>query len=179
MSFKQDKNEEETDEAVESKSKKSDTTIRMLRSHGDDTLIGVVGSSIIAWNVNKGERMYILKEHSNLITSLVVVSGSKEFITGSLDGTIRVWDVATGCLNYLEKSFEELNPASLNYSELSFQNVVLSFNLLNNDETKIAIYGIVDMQAEYIQLKQLGSTSYHAFSLQDQFEIHSVHCFFV
>ena len=179
LSFKQDKNEEETDEAVESKSKKSDTTIRMLRSHGDDTLIGVVGSSIIAWNVNKGERMYILKEHSNLITSLVVVSGSKEFITGSLDGTIRVWDVATGCLNYLEKSFEELNPASLNYSELSFQNVVLSFNLLNNDETKIAIYGIVDMQAEYIQLKQLGSTSYHAFSLQDQFEIHSVHCFFV
>ena len=86
----------------------NDKIISCLQSHGDRTLIGVVDSTtIVIWNVNTGEPIHVLKEHIEPITSLIVVSGrGNEFITGSLDGTIRVSDVVTGGCNVLEKDTE-------------------------------------------------------------------------
>ena len=84
-------------EELSKTTKRSGKTISFLQSHGDSTLIGVVDSTtIIAWNVNTGEHMYILNEHCKPITSLLVVSDRNEFITGALDDTIRVWDVSNG-----------------------------------------------------------------------------------
>ena len=44
--------------------------ISLLRSHGENTLIGAIGSTIIVWNVETGERLHVLNQHSERITSL-------------------------------------------------------------------------------------------------------------
>ena len=56
---------------------------------------GSEDQSIIIWNVERREKKYSpLRSHSGSITSLVSTTG--KLVSGSLDGTVRLWDVSTG-----------------------------------------------------------------------------------
>ena len=69
----------------------------LLQSHGESTLIGAIGSIIIVWNVSTGERLFVLSDHLEKITALIVSHST--LISGSLDKTTRIWDLNTGiCL---------------------------------------------------------------------------------
>ena len=74
--------------------------ISLLQSHGESTLISAIGSTIIVWNVETGERLHALyhleRTHSEKvferITTMVVSRDT--LISGSHSKTI-IWDLAT------------------------------------------------------------------------------------
>ena len=52
--------------------------------------------TIMLINVSTGERLHTLRGHRSYITKMVFSKDGKTLFSGSNDGTIRVWDVATG-----------------------------------------------------------------------------------
>ena len=142
--------------------KKSSKIISLLQSHGDSTLIGVVDSTILTWNVITGNLVHILKEHCKPITSLLVVSGRNEFITGAHDGTIRVWDVSTGRGDVLEKDIGDR---------------IFSINLLHNDASMMAIFGLA-RRTGFLQVKQLRGKQLCTSFRPHDLEIQSIHSYF-
>ena len=120
--------------------------ISLLQSHGDSTLIGVVDSTITIWNVHTYQPLHVLKDqHCNEITSLLVLS-SIEFITGSLDGKIRVWHVTRRGVVLFE------------HSELTSQRI-LSLDSLHNDTSHFLVLseGRSDKTMSVIQRKEINS----------------------
>ncbi len=60
------------------------------------------------WDIKKNKCIHKLKNHTNLVSSLVITPDSNKLISGSWDETIIVWDIKSGkCLKVLEgqKSF--------------------------------------------------------------------------
>ena len=155
MSF--DQEEKESEIVV------NENRISLLESCGDNMLIAVADSTIIIWNVTTGERMHTLKEHSDQVTSLLVVSGGSEFITGSLDGTIRIFDVKTGALNFSEKCLVDR---------------IFSLYLLHNDESIVAILGLTKERTPCIQVKQLRGNVLDISDLPRHLKIKSINIFF-
>jgi WD40 repeat protein len=52
--------------------------------------------SIILWDLEKGTEVRRFKGHTGDVTSLVVLPGGKEFLSSSMDGTVRRWNVESG-----------------------------------------------------------------------------------
>ena len=58
---------------------------------------GSEDQNIVVWHVGSPQRKYLLlKGHSGPITSLAFTEYSEKLASGSLDGTIRLWDVSSG-----------------------------------------------------------------------------------
>lgn len=60
------------------------------------------------WDIKKNKCIHKLKNHTNLVSALVITPDNNKLISGSWDETIRIWDIKSGkCLKVLEgqKSF--------------------------------------------------------------------------
>ncbi len=55
---------------------------------------GELGAKL--WNVEKGYHLHTLRGHTSRAVSAVFSPDSKYVLTGSLDGTARIWDAHTG-----------------------------------------------------------------------------------
>ena len=84
------------------------------------------------------------------LTSLLVASKHNEFITGSLDGTIRLWDMSTGCCKLSERA--------------DIKDGFLSNNLVDEDSSMVTIRGD-NFRPEFMnmQVKQISSSSSKGF----------------
>jgi len=55
------------------------------------------------WDIKKNRCIHKLKNHTNLVSALVITPDNNKLISGSWDKTIRVWDIKSGkCLKVLE-----------------------------------------------------------------------------
>ena len=64
---------------------------------GDYLASGSEDQNIIIWDVERREKKYApLRGHSGPITSLAFRFFAQTLVSGSLDGTVRLWDVSTG-----------------------------------------------------------------------------------
>ncbi len=55
------------------------------------------------WDLDSGERLQVLKGHSDEITQVEICKDERRAISGSADNTLRVWDLNSGeCLRVLE-----------------------------------------------------------------------------
>jgi dynein assembly factor with WDR repeat domains 1 len=67
--------------------------------------------------VETGEELFHLAGHSGEIVSMNFNSDGDKIITGSFDGTARIWDVATGeCIHTLLGHQGELSCASFDFT---------------------------------------------------------------
>jgi hypothetical protein len=60
-----------------------------------------MGPSIVTWDIEKGERVGLIRAHKDLVTAIRAVGQTKEFITCTYGGEVSIWDqqwkrVATG-----------------------------------------------------------------------------------
>ncbi|MBX2998647.1 MAG: PD40 domain-containing protein [Caldilineaceae bacterium] len=53
-------------------------------------------SEVEVWNTETGERLRVLRGHTNLVTSTAWASDGQRILTGSSDGTARIWDATSG-----------------------------------------------------------------------------------
>ena len=60
---------------------------------------GARDSTILVWDVEKGESVKTLKGHSDQVTSLEVVDG--QLVSGSTDKSIKVWNADGECVQTL------------------------------------------------------------------------------
>ena len=66
-------------------------------SMNDYLASGSEDQSIIVWDIKRREKKYApLKGHSGPITSLEFMIGEEKLLSGSLDGTVRLWKASTG-----------------------------------------------------------------------------------
>lgn len=65
------------------------------------------GNDVLLWNAATGKPIRTLKGHSDGIPALGFSPDGKSLVSGSMDGTAKVWDVASGALQ------ATLKPASL------------------------------------------------------------------
>lgn len=63
---------------------------------GNILAVGYAPYDIILWNVRTGERCALLEGHSNWVVALAFSADSRQLISGSGDGTARIWDIQTG-----------------------------------------------------------------------------------
>jgi WD40 repeat protein len=47
------------------------------------------------WDVTSGLCVYILEGHSNEVNSVAFSPSGKQLVSGSVDGTLRVWDLCS------------------------------------------------------------------------------------
>ena len=59
-------------------------------------MTGSTDQTAIVWNVNKRLKLYILKSHSSIISSVAISNDDTKVVTGSNDKTAIVWDINTG-----------------------------------------------------------------------------------
>jgi len=52
----------------------------------------------LVWNVNTGERLFTLEGHKFDIDALIFTRDDRFLLTGSVDTTIKFWDMKTGQL---------------------------------------------------------------------------------
>jgi len=75
----------------------SDEIINTLEFSPDSTLLatgsGGEKSALRLWSVNTGELMRDLTGHSTPITSLLFASDARFLVSGSYDGTVRIWGI--------------------------------------------------------------------------------------
>ena len=114
--------------------KKSKIEINLLKSHGNDTLIGVADSTIRVWKVDNCEPLYVI-QHPQPVTSLLINKNS--FICGSRDGTITFREVNTGNIITRERP---LKPSS----EISSMHMLNEFMLAIRTPKTIKVYYIKD-----------------------------------
>ncbi|WMV38279.1 hypothetical protein MTR67_031664 [Solanum verrucosum] len=90
---------------------------------GLDAIVGATGSIFAAsgdscaycWDVEKNEIKMVLKGHSDYLHCIVARNSHNQVITGSEDGTARIWDCRTGkCIQIIDpqkdKKLKELYP---------------------------------------------------------------------
>jgi len=65
-------------------------------SPNGEHLAGATGQEASIWNLDTGQVIHTLKGHANGVESLCFGANGQVLISGSLDSTIKVWDVATG-----------------------------------------------------------------------------------
>ena len=54
------------------------------------------------WDAATGAVLQTLKGHLNIVMSVAFLPDSQRIVSGSCDGTVRLWDAATGALQTLE-----------------------------------------------------------------------------
>lgn len=67
-----------------------------LSPDGNILAVGYAPYDIILWNARTGERLKLLKGHSNWVVSLAFSRDSRRLISGAGDSTARIWDVRAG-----------------------------------------------------------------------------------
>ena len=60
------------------------------------TLASAAGKTIKLWDVTSGKNTATLKGHTNLVFSVAFSPDGKTLASGSLDESIKLWDVAPG-----------------------------------------------------------------------------------
>ena len=89
------------------------------RSHIQDILarfslaITVLVLLLPLWNTATGQMLCRLTNHTKLITAAVSLPGGSNAMTASLDGTIRVWDTATGAEKLCLQAGAQVGDAAL------------------------------------------------------------------
>ena len=58
--------------------------------------VGYAPYDVILWNARTGERLKLLKGHSNWVVSLAFSSDGNRLISGAGDSTARIWDFGSG-----------------------------------------------------------------------------------
>ncbi|RDB30116.1 Vegetative incompatibility protein HET-E-1 [Hypsizygus marmoreus] len=61
-----------------------------------NTVVSGSGNIITIWNIETKTRVFVLQEHSDLITSVTYSANGKLIASGSLDKTILIWNAQTG-----------------------------------------------------------------------------------
>jgi WD40 repeat protein len=70
-----------------------------ISDYGD---IGVSCSrTIIVWDLSNGHSRHVLNGHTGTVTALAISADGQLALSGSEDNTVRVWDLKTGCLQYI------------------------------------------------------------------------------
>lgn len=67
-----------------------------LSPDGRTLAVGYAPYDIILWDARTGERLKLLKGHSNWVVSLAFSADSQRLVSGAGDSTVRVWDVPSG-----------------------------------------------------------------------------------
>ena len=76
---------------------KEHSPLEMAWSHdGKYIASGSNNGEIVIWKVGSGERVFVLKGHSAVISSVAWSPDGKRLASSSYDKTVRVWDTVTG-----------------------------------------------------------------------------------
>ena len=78
-------------------------------------LAGNSARSVAVWDTATGTLLYRLTNHTGLITAAAFYPGGSNAMTASLDGTIRVWDMATGVETLCIQAGTQMADAVLSY----------------------------------------------------------------
>jgi WD40 repeat protein len=76
---------------------KSLSSIEMLLTLPENKFVSINKDCIIQiWDIKAKKIIYTLQEHTNNITSIILLKNKKYFSTASDDSTIKIWDFSTG-----------------------------------------------------------------------------------
>ncbi|WP_372364439.1 WD40 repeat domain-containing serine/threonine-protein kinase [Candidatus Uabimicrobium sp. HlEnr_7] len=76
------------------------------------------GHDIVVRNLQTTEQLYILQEHSNVVTSFVFTSDSKTLISSSFDGSLCFWDLELGKrISQISSEFGQIQSIALSHNE--------------------------------------------------------------
>jgi WD40 repeat protein len=81
----------------------ADAQRAVCSSAGNDNVIGIDGTVIQVWDLNKQRVLRRLDGHTSAAKAVAITPDGRRVVTGSDDHTVRVWDVASGtCVRVLE-----------------------------------------------------------------------------
>lgn len=72
--------------------------VTAIATDGKGTLVSSNHATIEVWSLTTGQRIRSLRGHSQWVTALAISPNGKTLASGSLDGTINIWDLQSGIL---------------------------------------------------------------------------------
>jgi WD40 repeat protein len=67
--------------------------VAAITPDGKRVAVGGADSEIRCYDVGSGEEICRFEEHKGAVSALKFVGGGKELVSGSADGTVRVWEM--------------------------------------------------------------------------------------
>ncbi|MBI5961367.1 MAG: PQQ-binding-like beta-propeller repeat protein, partial [Chloroflexi bacterium] len=107
-------------------------------------LFSVSGNTISVWSLETGEEIYRVDKYPNNIVSLAINPNGKNILTGSDEGSLRLWDAETG---------EELNSEGL-LTPVDFLAISADgHTALFSNQSRIYLWNIDQWKADYSTLQ--------------------------
>jgi WD40 repeat protein len=113
---------------------------QILFSSGDDSIVRgrktVPVSYVKKWNYNSSQFPYQLKGHESEVRAIALTEDGRTLVSGSKDGTIRIWDVTTGEATGEEKaSRKKAHSAPINAIAFCSENTFITGSDFRTDGT--------------------------------------------
>jgi translation initiation factor 3 subunit I len=122
-------------------------TVVMYNYDGDliftaskDSSMAAGDSNITLWLVETGERVGTYQGHSGAVTSLDITRDSRFLLSGSADGTVRVWEALTGAQVAVVNTDGNAPCQSVAWAEGEREFAVVT-NKFSAYEPKVRVYG--------------------------------------
>jgi WD40 repeat protein len=70
--------------------------VKLAVSLDGSKLLSTRGSEVLSWNLQLGREDRVFRGHAGVVTGLAFLSDGRRIVTGSKDGTVRIWNAETG-----------------------------------------------------------------------------------